>query len=51
MKSEKQINERLSEAWERYRSVSSDNIDPELKAQIRELRWVLEDGKYISHDG
>ena len=51
MKNESQINERLNELWDRYRSVSSDNIDPELEAQIRELKWVLKDETYISNDG
>lgn len=42
MKSEQQIEERLNGFHKKYRSVSSDNIDPELEAQIRELKWVLE---------
>ncbi len=51
------VEERLNEMHTRYRAVSSDNIDPELEAQIRELKWVLRvmqeesKEKYISHDG
>ena len=49
------IEERLNGFHAKYRSVSSDNIDPELEAQIRELKWVLRvieaNEKYISHDG
>ena len=51
MKQRHEVEERLDELQARYRAVSSDNIDPELEAQIRELEWVLEDGRYISHDG
>ena len=51
MKSKQQIEARLSELHARYRIVSSDTIDPELEAQIRELKWVLEGETYISHDG
>jgi len=51
MKSKKDIEERLNGLHAKYRTVSSDNIDPELEAQIRELKWVLRDETYISHDG
>ena len=51
MKSEQQIEERLNKLHTIYRTVSSDTIDPELEAQIRELKWVLEGETYISHDG
>ena len=42
MKTEAQIIARLNELHRQYRTISSDTIDPELEAQIRELNWVLE---------
>jgi len=52
MKTRQEIEVRLSGFREKYRAVSSDNIDPELEASIRELKWVLRgDESYISHDG
>ena len=44
------ITARLNWLHGRYRLVSSDTIDPELEAQIRELKWVLEGITYIRHD-
>ena len=40
-----EIEYRLNGFHKKYRSVSGDNIDPELEASIRELKWVLRGGK------
>lgn len=50
MKSKQQIEDRLSELNEKYRR-SRDMCDPVTHARIQELHWILEDEKYISHDG
>lgn len=50
MKPEKQIEERLSKLQAQYR-LSSDMYDPVTQARVLELKWVLGDEKYISHDG
>lgn len=44
MKTKEQIEKRLEETRRQYRLVSSDMIDPEREAQIRELSWVLREG-------
>ena len=41
IRSREEMEERLNGFHMRYREVSSDNIDPELEASIRELKWVL----------
>ena len=52
MKSRYAVEGRLEGLQMAYRVASSDNIDPELEARIRELEWVLgADESYISHDG
>ena len=45
MKTRQEIEVRLSGFRKKYRAVSSDNIDPELEASIRELKWVLRDSE------
>ena len=50
MKSKQEIEDRLSVLNEKY-WMSSDTYDPVTHARIQELRWILEDERYISHDG
>lgn len=50
MKTRQEIEVRLEDLERMYR-VTSDNLDPTLKARIQEIEWVLRDEKYISHDG
>ena len=50
IKSREEIEERLSKLQAQYR-LSSDMYDPVTQARVQELKWVLGDEKYISHDG
>lgn len=45
MRSREEVEDRLNGFYKKYRSVSGDNIDPEIEASIRELKWVLRVGK------
>jgi UDP-2,3-diacylglucosamine pyrophosphatase LpxH len=42
MKTKQEIEERLNGLYEKYLLVYGDMLDPELEAQMRELRWVLD---------